>query len=242
MTAIEKLGEAEGKDAWVLTLQAPSLMPALQYLEDNELRREIWGASDELGSTAPFANQKLVSKILSLRQEKAELLGKADFSEVALSRRMAKSGKNAEDFIYDLHQKTLPFFTKENKELETFKAEKTGSNISLLEPWEVGYWAEKLKKERYDFDDEDLRPYFPIQSVLDGMFNLVTKIFGLKITERPTLFEGKNCQQIHSSEKPVEVWHPDVYFMIFSIQQLIGYLVHSMQTGTHELANGRVHG
>jgi oligopeptidase A len=212
LTAIEKLGKEDGENAWVLTLQAPSLMPALQYLEDNELRREIWSASDVLGCADPYNNQDLVSRIITLRQEKAELLGKTDFSEVVLSRRMAKCGKNAEDFIADLHQKTLPFFNAENKELETFKAEKTGSDTCLLEPWEVGYWAEKLKKERYDFDDEDLRPYFPIQSVLDGMFNLVTKIFGLKIVERSTLFEGKRYQYINSENQPVEVWHPDVHF------------------------------
>ena len=212
LTAIEKFGEEDGKNAWVLTLQAPSLMPALQYLEDNELRREIWSASDVLGCADPYNNQNLVSKIITLRQEKAELLGKTDFSEVVLSRRMAKCGKNAENFIADLHQKTLPFFNAENKELETFKAEKTGSDTCLLEPWEVGYWAEKLKRERYDFDDEDLRPFFPIQSVLDGMFNLVTKIFGLKIVERPTLFEGKRYQSIDSENQPVEVWHPDVHF------------------------------
>ena len=212
LTAIEKLGREEGKNAWVLTLQAPSLMPALQYLDDDDLRQQIWSASDELGCSDPFDNKKLVSKILILRQEKAELLGKPDFSEVALTRRMAKCGKNADNFISDLHQKTRPFFTEENKELETFKAEKTGSDIGLLQPWEVGYWAEKVKKERYDFDDEDLRPYFPIQSVLDGMFKLVTRVFGLKIAERSTLFEGKNCQQIDLSEQPVEVWHPDVRF------------------------------
>ena len=187
-------------------------MPALQYLDDDDLRQQIWSASDELGCSDPFDNKKLVSKILILRQEKAELLGKPDFSEVALSRRMAKCGKNADDFISDLHQKTRPFFTEENKELETFKAEKNGSDVCLLEPWEVGYWAEKVKKERYDFDDEDLRPYFPIQSVLDGMFNLVARVFGLKIVERSTVFEGKTSQQIHSSEQPVEVWHPDVRF------------------------------
>ena len=104
---------------------------------------------------------------------------------------MAKCGKNADDFISDLHQKTLPFFTNENKELEAFKAEKTGSDFGLLQPWEVGYWAEKLKKERYDFDDEDPRPYFPIQSVLDGMFNLVTRVFGLKFLNDPPFSKAR---------------------------------------------------
>jgi len=211
-TAIEKLGEEDGKNAWILTLHAPSLLPALQYLEDDDLRKEIWSASNELGCQPPFDNQELVADILRLRQEKAQLLGKTDFSEVALSRRMAKSGKNADDFVSDLHQKTLPFFQKENEELEAYKAEKTAGTPSLLQPWEVGYWAEKLKKERYDFDDEDLRPYFPIQSVLGGMFDLVTQIFGLKIDERSTICEGTIVQDIASDDDPVEVWHKDVHF------------------------------
>ena len=211
-TAIEKLGEEDGKNAWILTLHAPSLLPALQYLEDDDLRKEIWSASNELGCQPPFDNQELVADILRLRQEKAQLLGKTDFSEVALARRMAKCGKNADDFVSDLHQKTFPFFQKENEELEAYKAEKTAGTPSLLQPWEVGYWAEKLKKERYDFDDEDLRPYFPIQSVLGGMFDLVTQIFGLKIVERSTICEGTVAQDIVSDEQPVDVWHKDVHF------------------------------
>lgn len=212
LTAIEKLGEDKGKNAWIFTLHAPSLVPALQYLDDDGLRQEIWSASNELGCLDPYDNHKLVSDILRLRQEKAELLGKPDFAEVALSRRMAKSGKNADDFVSDLHQKTLPFFNQENKELEAYKAEKTGNPPDLLEPWEVGYWSEKLKKERYDIDEEDLRPYFPIRSVLEGMFTLVTKVFGLKIIERSTLFEGKACNQTGADDTPVEVWHSDVRF------------------------------
>ncbi len=211
-TALEKLGDEEGKHAWILTLHAPSLVPALQYLEDDELRKEIWSASDALGCTDPYENQPLVAKILRLRQEKAALLGKMDFAEVALSRRMAKNGKTADHFISDLHQKTLPFFEDENKELELYKGEKTGKKTDLLEPWEVAYWAEKLKKERYDFDDEDLRPYFPIQSVLEGMFNLVTQIFGLKIVERSTIYAGKICQNPDPDDEPVEVWHNTVCF------------------------------
>ncbi len=211
-TAIEKLGKQEGGNAWIFTLHAPSLLPALQYLDDDELRQQIWSASDALGCTEPYDNKNLVAEILRLRQEKAEILGKTDFSEVALSRRMAKCGKNADHFISELHQKTLPFFERENKELEDYKAEKTGKESCLLEPWEVGYWAEKLKKERYDFDDEDLRPFFPIKSVINGMFTLVTKVFGLKIVERSTFCEGKSSQKIDGDDQPVEVWHPEVRF------------------------------
>jgi len=212
IAAIEKLGQEEGSKAWVFTLHAPSLVPALQYLNDDSLRQKIWQASDSLGCEDPYNNQEIVARILTLRQEKANLLGKEDFSEVALSRRMAKSGKNADRFVSDLHQKTLPFFEKENKDLESFKAEKTGQKEGLLEPWEVGYWSEKLKKERYDFDEEDLRPYFPIHSVLEGMFSLVTEVFALKIIERSTVHQGKACHQTNPTDPAVEVWHPDVRF------------------------------
>ncbi len=210
--AIEKLGEKEGKDAWLFTLHAPSMLPVLQYLDDEELRKKIWSASDLLGTEEPHSNCELIKNILSLRQEKAELIGKKDFADAVLSRRMAKNGESADSFVSGLKEKTLPFFTKENEELEAFKAEKTTDDMGLLEPWEVGYWAEKLKKERYDFDDEDLRPYFPIHSVLTGMFNLVTKIFGLQIKERSTK-KGEEVFTIAQDEnQPVEVWHKEVRF------------------------------
>ena len=212
IAAIEKLGENEGGNAWVFTLHAPSLVPALQYLDDEQLRKEIWLASDALGCVDPFNNQELVAQILTLRHEKARILGKEDFSEVALSRRMAKSGKTADQFVSQLHLKTLPFFQRENEELEAYKAEKTSQDPDTLEPWEVGYWSEKLKKESYDFDEEDLRPYFPIQSVLDGMFSLVAQVFGLKIVERNTIHDGKTYAHSKQGGEPVEVWHSDVRF------------------------------
>ncbi len=210
--AIEKLGGEEGKDAWLFTLHAPSMMPVLQYLDDERLRKEIWSASDQLGTVNPHNNTQLIQSILTLRQEKAELVGKKDFADAVLSRRMAKNGQGAEDFISGLKEKTLPFFSRENEELEGFKAEKTDQPTDLLQPWEVGYWAEKLKKERYNFDDEDLRPYFPIQSVLSGMFELVTKIFGLEIVERSTQFDQKVFPHGGNEENPVEVWHEEVRF------------------------------
>ena len=91
--------------------------------------------------------------------------------------------------------KKLIHFSKEKiKKLRTLRQKKLESSPDALEPWEVGFWSEKLKKERYDFDDEDLRPYFPIQSVLEGMFELATKVFGLSIKEKATSFEGKKVR------------------------------------------------
>ena len=142
IAAIEKLGEKDGQNAWVFTLHAPSLVPALQYLDDDQLRKEIWVASDALGCVDPFNNQELVAQILTLRHEKAKLLGKEDFSEVALSRRMAKSGKTADQFVSQLHVKTLPFFQRENDELESYKAEKTDRHPP---PWNHGKLDTGLK-------------------------------------------------------------------------------------------------
>jgi oligopeptidase A len=212
-TAIEKLGEEEGKDAWVFTLHAPSMLPVLQYLEDDEIRNEVWSASDNLCVKAPYANEPLIRQIIKLRQEKAEILGKDNFADAVLARRMAKNGAKADNFVSELREKTVPFFQQENKELEEFKAEKTGTPVDGLQPWEVGFWSEKLKKERYDFDDEDLRPYFPIQSVLKGMFDLATQIFGLTIKEIPTHYKGKTIDNgLSTGLTPQSVWHEEVRF------------------------------
>ena len=210
--AINKLGEEGGKDVWLFTLHATSMLPVLQYLEDNELRKEVWSASDALCTQEPHANAELIKQILTLRQEKAEIIGKKDFADAVLSRRMAKNGQGADNFVSELKVQTTPFFKKENFELEAFKSEKTNQTANLLEPWEVGYWSEKLKKERYDFNDEDLRPYFPIHSVLSGMFELVAQIFGLQIVECSTTVEGKTFENGKSNDAPVEVWHPEVRF------------------------------
>lgn len=212
-TAIEKLGEEEGQDAWVFTLHAPSMLPVLQYLEDDEIRKEVWSASDNLCVNTPYANEPLIRQIIKLRQEKAEILGKDNFADAILARRMAKNGAKADKFVSELKDKTVPFFQQENKELEEFKAEKTGTPVGGLQPWEVGFWSEKLKKERYDFDDEDLRPYFPIQSVLKGMFELATQIFGLIIKEQPTHYKGKTIDNgLNTGATPQSVWHEEVRF------------------------------
>lgn len=212
-TAIEKLGEENGQNSWVFTLHTPSMLPVLQYLEDEGIRKEVWDASNQLCVDAPYENEPLIRQIIKLRQEKAEILGKDNFADTVLARRMAKSGEKADQFISELREKTIPFFKKENVELEEFKAEKTAQAVEMLEPWEVGFWSEKLKKERYDFDDEDIRPYFPLQSVLQGMFELATKIFGLSIEERSTKYNQQVFDHgTNSKSEPQPVWHEEVRF------------------------------
>ncbi len=211
--AKEKLGDEDGKPRWLFTLHAPSMMPLMQYLDDDDLRRQVWEASGLVGREGERDNTELIRKILALRTEKAALLGKKDFADVVLARRMAKNGARADAFVSDLRDKTFAIFQQENDELETYKAEKTDAAKDLLEPWEVSYWMEKRKKDLFDFDEEDLRPYFPIESVLEGMFQLVTLVFGLRIEERSTQFEGKPASTVDGNDaEPIEVWHPEVKF------------------------------
>lgn len=190
-------GTAE-KPAWRFTLHMPSQEPVMLYAEDETLRREVWTAASAVGAKAPHANQELVTRILALRQEKAALLGQAHFADLMLERRMAKGGAQALAFIEDMHRRVHGAFVRECRELEEFKAQQTGRPVARLAPWETGYWAEKLRKARYDFDEEQLRPYFPLPSVVAGMFEIARRVFGLRVTEQPA--------------ETAETWHPEVKF------------------------------
>ena len=184
--------------AWRFTLHQPSQEPVMTYADDETLRREVWTAATAVGAQAPHDNASLVQKIIALRDEKARLLGKPNFADLVLARRMAGSGDQALAFIADMHRRAGAAFVRECAELEEFKARQTGAPRAVLKAWEVGYWSEKLRQERYDFDDEVLRPYLPMDRVIAGLFDLAGRVFGLRITERPA--------------GSVEVWHPEVKF------------------------------
>ena len=183
---------------WRFTLQAPSVEPALLYAEDGELRRQVWQAAASVGQQAPWANAELVKQILALRQEKAVLLGQPHFADLVLARRMAKNGAQALAFVEDLHRKVHPTFRRESRALEEFKADQTQARVAPLAPWETAFWAEKLRRTQYDFDEEQLRPYFPLAGVLAGLFEITSRVFGLRVVE--------------PAAGAVETWHPEVKF------------------------------
>ncbi len=211
--AAREMAKQKEMEGWLFTLHAPSIMPIMKYLDSSSIRREFWEKSSKIGWTEDRDNTDLIRKILELRQEKALLLGKKDYADVMLERRMAGSGARADEFVSDLKNKTADAFKRENEQLITFKAEKTGQASELLEPWEYSYWSEKQMKEKYDFDEEDMRPYLPIDSVLSGMFSLVTKIFRLRIEERSTSHDGEPVNVVEGDDRePVDVWHPEVKF------------------------------
>jgi oligopeptidase A len=199
--AAKGIGTPE-RPCWRFTLHMPSQEPFMTYLDDVELRAEMWRAAASVGSAPPHDNAPLVSRILALRAERASLLGKDHFADLVLGRRMAKSGAGALAFIEDFRHRCAPAFARECRELEEFKARETGLPASRLAPWEIAYRAERLRRAQYDFDEEELRPYFPMDRVVAGLFEIAGRVFGARFAERP---RGE-----------VETWHPEVgYFDVF---------------------------
>jgi len=184
---------------WRITLQYPSMGPVMEYADDDDLRKEVWEAGGTVGCGADYDNTDLIWKILELRHEKAELLGFKDFADLTLERRMARDGETAMKFTEDLHTRIAERFQQEMESLKEWKAEQTGTAPTLMQPWETTYWAEKRRKAEYNFDDEALRPYFPLPEVMSGMFSIVSKLYDIRIEERET------------GEK-IETWHPECRF------------------------------
>jgi oligopeptidase A len=195
--AAKGIGSPE-KPSWRFTLQMPSLEPFMKFVDDASLRSEMWTAASLVGSVAPNDNAPLISKILALRAEKSALLGREHFADLVIGRRMAKSGKGALGFVEDVIARFSASFARECRELEESKSTEIGAPAGRLAPWEILYHAERLRRANYDFNEEELRPYFPMDRVMAGMFELTSRIFGIKVVER--------------APGEVETWHADVRF------------------------------
>jgi oligopeptidase A len=188
--------KARAVEGYRFTLQQPSYVAVLTYADDRSLREQLFRAYNTRASAPPYDNRGLIASILTLRREKAQLLGFANFADLNLEDRMAKSGDKAKRFIAELRDATRPHFERENEELFAFRKRLEGANAEPLAPWDVSYYSEKLRQERYDFDQEALRPYFSVDGVLEGMFTLVDRIYGVKVERRTQ----------------VPTYHPDVRY------------------------------
>ena len=178
--AARESAQRKGVDGWRFTLQAPSYLAVMTYLDDGQVREKMFREFSRRAAAGQFDNSGNIARILDLRQEKAQLLGFGDFADLVLEDRMAKSGARARKFVQDLRNRTQAAFDRENEELEEFSA-------SRVRPWDIAYQAEKLRKDRYDFDEEDLRPYFPYEGVLQGLFEVARRLFGIRIKKRDDL-------------------------------------------------------
>jgi len=211
-------GTAEAP-AWRFTLQFTSVQPVLTFAENEGLRSRIWHAMNEKG-TGKYDTQSLIHEIMALRAEKAAMLGYERYSDYVTSRRMAGSGSNALSFINRLHERVKAPFLAEQEEIRRFAEQATGTAMPIMKPWDIAYWSEKRRKALYDFDSEELRPYFPMQGVLDGMFSIYSGLYGIRLEQCPTacIKEGDALPA-----DTVEVWHPEVLF----------YKVYDVESGEH---------
>ncbi|MBS2013156.1 MAG: M3 family metallopeptidase [Deltaproteobacteria bacterium] len=196
--AAKKSADDKGKKGYRLTLQAPSYGPVMTFAHDRALRETLYRAhvTRAAGGNGPGGsandNRTIIRDVLALRKEKAKLLGFAHFADLAIDDRMAKTGKDALAFVTMLRDRLLPAFERENAELAAFAASK--GHEGPLEPWDIAYWSETQRRALYDFDEETLRPYFPLDRVTRGLFEIATSLYGVTIAR----------------DEKARVWHPDV--------------------------------
>ena len=196
LNALKKGHGTAEEPAYRFTLQETSYGPAMRFLDSESLRQELYEAFYSRASSEALDNEPLIREIIALRAEKARLLGRECFPDWVLSRRMARSGKAALAFVEDLFEKTRTAFVRENEALEAYKAESTGGSLQPLKPWDLLYWSERLRRTTYDFDEELLRPYFPLPTIMTGLFALSERLFGIRVNEV-------------TDPKP-DAWHPEV--------------------------------
>lgn len=185
-------------EGWVVTLQYPSYIPFMTYAENRELRKELALANGKKSfDGGEHDNQHLIKELLSLKQQKAELLGYKNYADYVLEERMAKSPAKVIDFLNELLTKAKPYA---GKEIEELKALAKADGIDEMQAYDHAFYAEKLRKAKYDLNDEELKPYFPLDQVQDAVFGLAEKLFGLTFTER------NDIPKYHEEVKVYEVW------------------------------------
>ena len=186
--------KVRGLSGYRFSLQGPSLVPLLTYAASSELRRQVAMASESRATSGEHANPPLIQRVLELRREQAQLLGFSDFADLVLADRMAKTGGAARKFVDDLAERCSPAFEREKGELLAFRRRLEGPNAPALERWDISYYAEKQRQALYDFDSEELRPYFPLDGVVQGLFETAQRLYGVVVRPNETLRR----------------WHPDV--------------------------------
>ena len=189
---------------WRITLEPPLFTPFMEHCRNRTLREELYRAFVTRASNGALNNDPLITRFLSLRREKAQLLGYQNFAEVSLARKMAPSVAAIRQMFTDLRKAAWDAAVQDLEDIKALKAARGDTNP--LQVWDVAFWAERLREERYAYTDDELRPYFPFEKVLDGLFKLLGRLFDVTIHQ----------------QTDVSVWNPDVRF----------YRVHDA-SGTH---------
>jgi oligopeptidase A len=183
VTSARENAARKNQEGWRFTLQSPDYFAIMTYLDNAVVRREFYQAYAVRATEPERDNRPLIARILELRREKAQLLGFGNFADLVLEDRMAHDSPRALSFLEDLKARTETRFGAENEELNEFRRSLEGASAPALEPWDVAYYAEKQRAALYDFDEEALRPYFPVERVVDGLYSLVHRLYGIRVTE-----------------------------------------------------------
>ena len=199
LAAAKEQAKAKDQEGWLLTLDIPSYLPVMTYCDNRDLRFELYQAyntraSDQGPNAGKWDNTEIIKQILSLRAELAQLLGFATYADKSLATKMAETTTQVTEFLTDLASKAKPQGEKELADLKRYAYEYFGA--SDIKPWDIAYYSEKQKQHLYTINDEELRPYFPEQRVVNGLFAVVRRIFGITAKQR----------------HDVEVWAPEVKF------------------------------
>lgn len=199
LAVLRAYAEEEKIDGWRITLKQPSVQAVMTYADDRGLRERVYTAANTRASeqgphAGRFDNTARIEQILALRHEAAQLLDFANAAEESLATKMATNPQAVLEFLHDLVKRAKPVAENELAELRAFAASELG--IGDLQPWDVAYASEKLRLQRFDLSEEELKPYFPLPAVMDGLFAITQRVFGVSL-------------RAHSG---VDVWHADVRF------------------------------
>ncbi|UYG00031.1 oligopeptidase A [Halomonas sp. GD1P12] len=214
---LKAIAEAKGVEGYRITLDFPSFFPVVSYADRRELREEVYTAfvtraSNQGPNAGRFDNAALIEEILALRQELAQLLGFDTYADLSLATKMADSPAQVEEFLNDLARRAKPQAEEEFEELGRFAREELG--IDTLKPWDVGYASEKLREARYAINQEQLRPYFPAPRVVDGLFQVLERLYGLQVeedTQAPRYHPDVRFFNILENGTPIAGFYLDLY-------------------------------
>ena len=200
-TAGAETAKEKGLEGWAFTLAYPSFAPFMKYSENRELRRQMWTAYNSKAIGGENDNTDLVKKIVDLRIKKANILGYETFADYALEVRMAKDRKTVEEFIMQLLEPSLPYAKKDVADVQAY-AKAHGFTEKIM-PWDFSFWSERLQKEQYSLNEELLKPYFQLESCIDAVYGLATRLYGI------TFHELDNVPVYHEDVKVYEVKDAD---------------------------------
>lgn len=183
VAAEEAVARGLGEGKWVFTLHAPSRLPVLQYADDRDLRRDMYLGYTTQAQSGEYNNLPVISDILNVRAKKAHLLGYKDFGSYMTENVMAKNVDNARNLLMQIWTPAIERVKTEVAEMQAL-ADRNKDNITI-EPWDYYYYAEKVRKDKYNLDENEVRAYFPVDSVRKGIFTLAERLYGVKFTEMP---------------------------------------------------------